>query len=743
MCPNALLTAKHYMMKIGGGGAVAAIPEIAVVRGGVNAAKRAATALSKTDTIGVLAKTFAMDGRPFSQVQSPGFVEMLDQFGQATPSRSALQYRFDQMYDETVVRPRAALIAAATKPRVIPVNGIDFEFARPLAAAADGWTAKSGDQMQSLTVTGAQLIGNAVHGGIELRPLSIPIALRHFDVPKYTAAAHALFFNNLLANLLLPAALIWAWVMDTTSTNPAMARLPPYEHTLFNGCVQHKGDLTLEDLVKNPSYVVAYDAANWVTVWLRASDKRMIAFTAMFKAVNVGARVKKPMSSSPTRFSGQLLIIHRALELYPVLTAMHAGIVRGEPIFGDEVTKQEFTVGYTIFTLQMNELKAIDRLGAAFLKHMPRLGSEMEYTSSLQAPLFDALRTPIVNEIAAATALGPVGEKSLSIANTLLKSVFRRLAPVRFIDNPTISPLGIVLSPLERTDKIKLDDAYNTAGALDPANFKSFEKYGGNFNDLGAHAFSELKKRATRKAAFIAPVPDAATVAALNVEVAAIKARVKTSDYISDAQHAETLLELERQARERYRLRHDQLRAELEADPYGPLYTQLEKEICVLKALHRAESSADMPSVYGLPLDKGNRLRYRFWPSQRSNMPLLFEVAWTFLAGFPAASTLNERMHSVAGRIVSKMRSSMKPDSIERLTLAFYFLKDAATKTQERIASTLLLDNPELIDLADLDDLLNAEVSISTIFFGTLIFCLCAITILGTYPFPLTTPQFE
>ena len=48
------------------------------------------------------------------------------------------------------------------------------------------------------------------------------------------------------------------------------------------------------------------------------------------------------------------------------------------------------------------------------------------------------------------------------------------------------------------------------------------------------------------------------------------------------------------------------------------------------------------------------------------------------------------------------------------------------------IASTLLLDNPELIDLADLDELLDAEVSISTIFFGTLLFAYTTITILDT-----------
>ena len=38
----------------------------------------------------------------------------------------------------------------------------------------------------------------------------------------------------------------------------------------------------------------------------------------------------------------------------------------------------------------------------------------------------------------------------------------------------------------------------------------------------------------------------------------------------------------------------------------------------------------------------------------------------------PAASTKNERTHSVAGRICSKYRACMKPEKTERLTLGYY-----------------------------------------------------------------------
>ena len=45
------------------------------------------------------------------------------------------------------------------------------------------------------------------------------------------------------------------------------------------------------------------------------------------------------------------------------------------------------------------------------------------------------------------------------------------------------------------------------------------------------------------------------------------------------------------------------------------------------------------------------------------------------LAGSNNATTYNERMHSPAGRIYSKLRSSLKPAKLEHLTLALFYVR--------------------------------------------------------------------
>ena len=46
------------------------------------------------------------------------------------------------------------------------------------------------------------------------------------------------------------------------------------------------------------------------------------------------------------------------------------------------------------------------------------------------------------------------------------------------------------------------------------------------------------------------------------------------------------------------------------------------------------------------------------------------------LAGSANATAFNERLHSPAALIFSKLRSSLKPDTTERLTLALFYVKE-------------------------------------------------------------------
>lgn len=93
-----------------------------------------------------------------------------------------------------------------------------------------------------------------------------------------------------------------------------------------------------------------------------------------------------------------------------------------------------------------------------------------------------------------------------------------------------------------------------------------------------------------------------------------------------------------------------------------------------MAGLAASKSRNEVPK-YGDPLESGNKARYR-WHAHKAQMPLLFEAAWALLC-IPASATNNERVHSVSGRIDDKLRASLKPSNIQRLTLAFFFLPDA------------------------------------------------------------------
>ena len=72
----------------------------------------------------------------------------------------------------------------------------------------------------------------------------------------------------------------------------------------------------------------------------------------------------------------------------------------------------------------------------------------------------------------------------------------------------------------------------------------------------------------------------------------------------------------------------------------------------------------------------GPKARYEFWPSMKDRLPLLYFCAEALLAASANATAFNERLHSPAALIFSKLRSSLKPDSAERLTLALFYVRE-------------------------------------------------------------------
>jgi hypothetical protein len=103
----------------------------------------------------------------------------------------------------------------------------------------------------------------------------------------------------------------------------------------------------------------------------------------------------------------------------------------------------------------------------------------------------------------------------------------------------------------------------------------------------------------------------------------------------------------------------------------------LRKEVEALGKLHHdAEKNltAGLPLPYGKnTLVEGPAARYEFWPSMAKEWPLLYICAQAILAAASNATTFNERMHSPAGTIYSKLRSSLRPSSMGHLTLALFY----------------------------------------------------------------------
>ena len=141
-------------------------------------------------------------------------------------------------------------------------------------------------------------------------------------------------------------------------------------------------------------------------------------------------------------------------------------------------------------------------------------------------------------------------------------------------------------------------------------------------------------------------------------------------------------------------------------DPLGPIMTKLQEEVQFLRAEHlkAARDKATWTASYGTPLGsctpQQEKNRKAYWVTKRGSMTLLYLCACVLLTA-PGASTSNERVHSVCGRILSKYRCSMKPDSLNRSAMGYYWLrKYAEDKARELVAAGL--------DLMDLDEAIAA-----------------------------------
>lgn len=713
--PNKFVALKQWLIKkgvarvdeehaeeVGGGGAAA---------GGGGAIKRPAgeARIFKSDAVEIVSRFLVMDTLPWATIEHAGFRYLSDQFGIPPMTRVTVKRAYDRLYQSEVVAPRDAVIKRMTKLHKFTVAGADFELQPWLSAAGDGWEG-GGHHFMSLTATGAQVV-KVAFSEAELRPLPAVLALTHFKAANYGAVNMAALFAKVLADMGIAAVLIFAWIMDTTAVNPAMLKIAPWLLALFIGCAQHKIDLVSEDLMKNDVFVDVDEAVNFFTIFFYGSEKRMLALLGMQADV---ARPLKPVKASATRFLQRGYQVARVVKLWKPLTALYNELLApGHTIF-DADTKKLYVDGYLRAAKLLDEIKSFDTMAAPFLRYNARMGSENDYTSSLQAPLFVELFGSVDAERTRALALGASGVKIVSMAETLIKSLFTRLAPVRLYES-AVRPAFVppVLPAPRRIEQLKVDDLFNAAALLDPACWATFEEYAGDYDDALAFIYKALSQQSKRVSPAVAPAVAAASKAALAAEIAAIKAKPKASMWVSDEAHAKKLAMEEAAARERFRQKDDAVAQAVALDEQGVFLPQLKIELVALKKLADAErerKGRKEPSPYGSPFDVDNKLRYGFWPKAKETMPLLFLAAWLILASIPAASTKNERVHSVSGRICCKFRAAMKAASVEELTLGYYYLLENTKRKMVEYAKRLVVTSADLIDLAELDEILADEL---------------------------------
>jgi hypothetical protein len=258
------------------------------------------------------------------------------------------------------------------------------------------------------------------------------------------------------------------------------------------------------------------------------------------------------------------------------------------------------------------------------------------------------------------------------------------------------------------------------AAALDPATFESFFLGGGDLNLARNYYIVNIIKRyakvVSEGGAAVEEeeeeIPE--TTRQLNAAVKKILAEEKPlGSKVSDEAWQQ---DKERRA-QKERDKHSNgmnnpLALEQTTGPFDALVTQLTVEMEILTREHErardATTKGEWRTRYGAPFDTGNVNRKLYWKQRRDEMPVLFCMAMTLLP-IPFASTSNERVHSVLGRILSKFRCSMTSTTLEESMLGYAWLRDEVKRVSEdervkQKMSDRQVTTLEALELDDLDD---------------------------------------
>jgi len=624
-------------------------------------------------------------------------MQFCSMLGIALPSESTVRRDFKASLDSLVYGPRAARLTALLTEHAVVINGMRYVFRPLLTGSADGWTKGGGESMQSLEVSGCIL--TTALGGVPARmvPDVIPAGLIRFSVGVdgtggHDGQAHAELFVRTLAALtpsLRPSDML-GFVLDTTAVQHVWVERPEFatggvtapaaqggarSGAVFAYCQAHVNSLLAKDLTASPAFTVIAEACMAASTWFMESEKRTAPLLAAQAIVTPAKPPVKPLRTVRTRFLYTLLSIHRMGRLCPALEHMRAPAKLATLWVGNPETRAAFVTHAAAVTALAPEIAMLDTMFGPLLELSPALGHESHYTSSLRVSFLMLQDAAITKTLLTASA------NVRAIAALYRQKLYERSAPVSYWATTAIPATSVEPTGAERLRRLHWGEQHNVSAYLDPATTSPlvFDAYGGSVGDAVTHCVLALKAAWLRPPA-AAPVPAAAAVAAAGAagagptltarrtvaaaEIKLVKARVKPP-FQQEASWKEQQEAAIHTVRIKYQL---DLAGGDDVDAVG-LEDAIHEAFLREAALYKAQRLAEFFTVakFGAPVAQVHPVaRYTYWPSQAGTLPLHYLCARIFL-GSRATANANESFHSTASYIANKLRSAMKPETLEQV----------------------------------------------------------------------------
>ena len=723
------------------------------------------------------AELVVMGMLPFNIVRNPGVVGFMSALGVPVSPYTTVHREVARNFELRKNEVTAA-IKKAMEPNVLKFDvgtggDVKVEINTMMHLAHDNWTSTAGQNFMGIGLTLPLLsreMGGSGGSVVTSRPHTVVLGFRHFLPPPGSDADHSArlyrshYYDCLLeydlgsSNLLTVSAdttnVNYASVMDEHIHNGVVVS---FKSCMFVPCGEHEAHLAGKHVGREPYMSAATSAANSLSVFLMASDKRRNPLLEVQVARGV-ARPKLPVSKCPTRFFYVVYQLKRLLELDTALVDLRQRWSDAKVAW-----LTEFTTLHDAWNGQVTAANFITALFEPLVAQFTRLGSESEFTLSIRPWIFYSWNNHALSFLTKPDL--PVG--MLPVVHAFQHQLWLRFAPSAIITKnnalPEIKRQGpvLALSPHDSEERIQLDDITNVAAWLDPATHAFWRKRGGNRNDALARLQVTLVRAAAKSlekldsdedvamqgaggvdAPAVAgnPAPAAAggTAAAAGAGTAAaagaaaggalgtagvgvplwygaanIKAALKMikerpRDLFEDdnefEKQTERLSGNERARRkakgEKEQIANDVAGASAREKVTAFMFEQLDVELAAFEEeMADTQDKGRTVTLFGLP-DQANgaRARYAYWPSKQKVWPLLATLAPMVLCTRWTAMAL-ERLNSKAGIIISRLRARLTPEMAGRLIVGVDWARKAAGP------DNIFASHAEAVDFAaQLDD---------------------------------------